>query len=135
MAQSLFTIDGHTYNVGIVSLKRQAQILDGDNAGRVKSGGMVRDIIGTYYNYVLSISGNELSASAYDDLWERVTDPSVDYHTITVPYGATGSITFKAYITAADDELIKTKTISENSKNRWDKLNLTFTAMNPFRRP
>lgn len=124
----LFTIDGRAYNVAVVSLKRKAAILDGENAGRTMSGIMMRDIIGTYYNYDLTLGTSLLSPSDYDALYEILTAP-VDSHMITMPYGQETK-TFRAYISNANDALIKM-----NRNNMWSSLTVTFTAMEPARRP
>lgn len=110
-------------------IKRSGQILDGQNAGRVLSGNMIRDIIGTYYNYSISIETQQLNVDEYDELYEAVTAP-VDYHTLRVPYGQ-GTLTFRAYITNVDDVL---ETMADGV-NRWGQLTLSFIAMAPQRRP
>ena len=53
----IVTVDGTSYDVRVPAggLKRSFQVLDGENAGRTLSGRMVRDIIGTFYNYELQI--------------------------------------------------------------------------------
>ena len=43
---SVLSLDGKAYpNLHVVSLKRSFSVLDGDNAGRVMTGAMTRDII------------------------------------------------------------------------------------------
>ena len=49
------TVDGKKYNVLVTSLTRKFQVLDGKNAERTLSGAMIRDIIGTFYNYEITI--------------------------------------------------------------------------------
>lgn len=125
----VITIDGQTFAVNVTSLKRGAAVLDGENAGRVLSGRMTRDIIGTYYNYDLTFGKSTLSPSDYDTLYELLTAP-VDSHTITVPYGQTTK-TFEAYVANASDVLRKLT----DSVNYWTELTVKFTAMEPQRRP
>lgn len=120
-------IDGHSYNVAVTGIKRKAAVLDGKNAGRVLSGRMVRDIIGTYYNYDVSFGTSLLSPTDYDALYELLTAP-VDYHTIIIPYGQE-SLTFQAYVANASDTL---RRMTENY-NHWGDLTITFTAMEPQR--
>lgn len=45
---AVFSVDGIRYNVTVPAggIKRSASVLDGDNAGRVKSGRMVRPMSG-----------------------------------------------------------------------------------------
>lgn len=126
---NVITIDGKEYNVGVVSLKRGAAVLDGKNAGRVLTGRMVRDIIGTYYNYDLTFGRSLLSPTDYDALYEVLTAPQ-KCHIITVPYGQ-GTKTFEAYVSNASDALLR----MTDTMNLWGDLTIKFTAMEPMRRP
>lgn len=126
---NVLVMDGREYpNIHIYSLKRSFQILDGENAGRVMTGEMDRDIIGTYYNYSCVIDGSAADREEYDNFYEAITAP-VDSHDITVPF-AQGDVTFKAYVTQGNDELI-----SAYDENEWGNLNFNFIAMAPQRRP
>jgi len=127
---SVFKIDRVEYpSVYVTKLTRSFNILDGENAGRVKIGDMVRDVIGTYYNYSMELDTSEASLAEYDALYEVLSSPD-DYHTVVVPYGQT-TLEFKAYITNGDDELLS----MENKRNLWGKLKVNFIAMQPQRRP
>lgn len=123
-------VDEITYpKIYVLSLKRNFAVLDGENAGRVMTGKMVRDIIGTYYNYTLEIDSNESDPAEYDRLYEALSAP-VDSHTITVPY-AQGTMTFEAYVANGEDELVK----CYEAINGWSGLSINFVAMEPKRRP
>lgn len=128
---SVFTIDGKAYNVFVPAdgIRRSGQILDGENAGRTLSGSMIRDIIGTYYNYSISIDADNTDSAEYDALYNVITAP-VDSHLLEVPYGQT-TLVFEAYITSAADTL---KSMA-NGVNRWGDLTISFVAMEPQRRP
>lgn len=120
-----FAINGNQFNISVTSLQREAAVLDGPGAGRVRSGDMDRDIIGTYYNYVMTLNTKNLSFSDYDTLYELLTSP-VDYLTVTMPYGQS-TITFKAYVANVSDKLIV--------KNYWGGMSVRFTAMGAYRKP
>lgn len=126
-----FTVDGVQYNVLIPrdGLKRSGQILDGDDAGRLQNGCMERDIIGTYYNYTLTIDTKGMRMSEYDALYEVLTAP-VDYHVVTLPYGQ-GVISFDAYVSGVEDNLI----MAQASGNTWGGMTVNFVAMAPKRVP
>lgn len=124
----VFAVDGKIYHVNVESLQRKASILDGENAGRVLSGRMERDIIGTYYNYTLALGTRDMNTADYDALYEVLTAP-VNCHTIRVPYGQ-GTKTFEAYIASADDDLLLLSEL-----NLWAGLKINFVAMEPDRRP
>ena len=123
-------MDGVTYRtLHVTKLVRSFSVLDGENAGRVMSGGMQRDVIGTYYNYQVEIDPDAASRAEYDAFYRAISAP-VDSHTLIVPFGQT-TLTFQAYVTQGQDEL----TMMENSANRWENLSFNFIAMNPERTP
>lgn len=123
-------IDGVSYpNIHVVSIKRSFSVLDGPNAGRVLTGRMERDVIGTYYNYSMEVDASESAPAEYDNFYEVISTPQ-DSHTIQVPYGQ-GTLTFEAYITNGDDNL---DIIGENA-NRWGDLSINFIAISPQRVP
>ena len=64
------TVDGKKYNVLVTSLTRKFQVLDGENAERTLSGAMIRDIIGTFYNYEITILPAVGKYGDYDALYE-----------------------------------------------------------------
>lgn len=128
--QNLVSIDGTYYDIMIPEngIQRSFSIVDSDNSGRLADGSMVRDIIGTYYNYTVQFETKYMSVAEYDKLIEVLSSP-VDYHTITVPYGQT-TMTFQAYCTTGSDKLAHVV----GGKNKWDSLSINFIAMSPQRR-
>lgn len=127
---SVFSVDGVQYpGVNVLSLKRNFDVLDGPNAGRVMDGSTKRDIIGTYYNYSMTVTSDYSDLEEYDKLYEVVSAPEGS-HSIVVPYGQ-GTLEFKAYVANGDDELIH----KLNSFSKWNNLNINFIAMKPQRRP
>ncbi len=127
---SVFLIDGVTYpGVLVPSLKRSFEIVDGENAGRVKTGTMIRDIVGTYYNYAMELDTSEASLAEYDALYEVLSAPE-DYHVLIVPYAQT-TLRFDAYVTSGEDDLAS----MECGRNKWGGLSVNFIAMSPKRRP
>lgn len=128
----MLTVDGTTYNVNVTELKRSAAVLDGENAGRTKAGVMVRDIIGTYYNYTLTIEAPNGDLADYDSLYQVLSAP-VNSHWVDVPFGQ-GLLTFSAYVSNVDDSL-RFKRGYNNGPARWGEMSVTFTAMQPQRTP
>lgn len=124
---SVFRVDDKAYNVDVTSLKRSAAVMDGEKAGRTLDARMHRDIIGTFYNYSITLNTRGMDAADYDDLYELLTAP-VNCHVLQVPYGQS-TIEFEAYIANADDALKRIGTI-----NVWADLTLNFIAMEPQRR-
>lgn len=127
---SILSLDGKEYpNLHVVSLKRSFSVLDGDNAGRVMTGAMTRDIIGTYYNYSMEIDPVSSNLAEYDEFYEAISAP-VDSHVLTVPYAQT-TLTFDAYVANGEDELVS----KYGSRNEWQNLAINFVAMKPKRTP
>lgn len=127
---SILSLDGKEYpNLHVVSLKRSFAVLDGDNAGRVMTGAMTRDIIGTYYNYSMEIDPVSSDLSEYDEFYESISAP-VDSHVLTIPYAQT-TLTFDAYVANGEDELVS----KYGSRNDWQNLAINFVAMKPKRTP
>lgn len=129
---SVVMIDGVKYKVVLPTggLKRSFSILDGENSGRVQTGRMERDIIGTYYNYTIEIQPDMNKPEDYDKLYEVISSP-VASHQIIVPYGQT-LYQFEAYITDAEDSLLLSDYFG---RNIWSGLTLNFVAMEPRRTP
>ncbi len=127
--QNIVSIEGKYFNVFIPEdgIERNFAIVDTNDAGRVLTGAMERDIIGSFYNYTIKLNTNFLSFAEYDELYEILSSP-VEYHWIIVPY-AQSTLQFKAYVTQGKDVL---KRMSEKG-NHWKQLSVNFIAMEPER--
>ena len=127
MIRQVVTIDGASFDVGVESIKRQARIEDGPNAGNSKRGDWIRDVYGTYYDYILAFDTSAgLSRADYDTLYSILTAP-VEFHTLAVPYGQS-TLTFAAGITGAEDNVILM-----DDGTVWGNLSITFRAKSPQR--
>lgn len=128
----MITIDGIDYDVRIPQdgIKRNGAILDGSNAGRLQSGTMVLDTIGTFINYEIGpIEPDPHDLASYDALYTAVMSPTKREHTVTMPFGQ-DTITFRCYIANASDTLRRLGT-----PNQWHGLTLTCTMIAPYWRP
>lgn len=127
MIRQVVTIDGASFDVGVEYIKRQARIEDGPNAGNSKRGDWIRDVYGTYYDYILAFDTSAgLSRADYDTLYSILTAP-VEFHTLVVPYGQS-TLTFAAGITGAEDNVILM-----DDGTVWGNLSITFRAKSPQR--
>lgn len=113
-------IDGITYNVGVTSCKRTADVLD-KYAERTADGILHREIIGVYFNYKLQFA-QSASSSDYDALFTKLTE-AVEFHTVVIPDG----YSFRAYITGVSDDLVKVS----GSTNYYRDLSANFIAKAP----
>ena len=124
--KDIFKVDGISYNVIVPEngIKRSFAVTDTDNAGRAVTGEMIRDIIGTYFNYSIDIKCKKGFESDYYNLYNVVASP-VDSHYITVPFH-NGYLAFEAYVTGGEDVL---KSMANN--NEWEVMTLNFIAVKP----
>ena len=127
MIRQVVTIDGTSFDVGVEYIKRQARIEDGPNAGNSKRGDWIRDVYGTFYDYVLAFdTSSGLSREDYDTMYGILTAP-VEFHTLVVPYGQS-TLSFEAGITGAEDNVILM-----DDGTVWGNLSITFRAKSPQR--
>ena len=127
MIRQVVTIDGASFDVGVEYIKRQARIEDGPNAGNSKRGDWIRDVYGTYYDYILAFDTSAgLTRADYDTLYSVLTAP-VEFHTLVVPYGQS-TLSFTAGITGAEDNVILM-----DDGTVWGNLSITFRAKSPQR--
>lgn len=125
----VFEVDGKAYNVRVKKLRRSGIVTDDKNSGRLDvSIEMDREILGTFYNYILDIDAESLDYEEYDELYDTLTDPDMKFHTVKFPYGQT-YLTFQAYVTTVDDELF----VMGRTFNRWGNASIQFTAKKPQR--
>lgn len=127
--ESLFTIDGKTFHVGETRIHRNFKIKDGVNYGVMVSGRVQRDLLGTFYNYTMTIETADMDKAEYDKLYEVLSAP-VESHTIIVPYGQ-GTLSYQAYITDGDDDM---ELEEQDGSRLWGNLSVQFFAREPQRR-
>ena len=92
-------IDDREYQVPIVELQRKGDILD-LTANRTEDGVLHREVIGTYYNYTLTI-GVINDPELYEELWNVLTAP-VASHWIELPHD---HIRFEGYFGSCKDNI------------------------------
>jgi len=119
-------IDGQYFDIPMVSLKRKADVLD-RYAKRNEAGDLLRKVIGTYFNYELSV-GIVNDSALYESFWNKLTEP-VEFHEIELPTN-NGSYIFTGYISSVSDEYMKIT----DSKATFQNLSCKFTAKSPSRR-
>ena len=125
----MFTVDGISYNVIVPhgGLKRSFEIREGPGSLTFIDGDEDPDIIGTYYNYDLSIDAKNSAPEEYDALYEVLSSP-VKSHTVTFPYGQ-ATLSFEARIISGDDSFRRKLA----GKKYWGDLSVTFRAKKPQR--
>ena len=81
-----FLMDGTAYNVHVTKLTRKFSIQDSPKTGRVLSGRMYRDIVGTFYNYSMTVEEKNGDAEALDAFFDAISQPE-ECHMCVFPYG------------------------------------------------
>lgn len=117
-------------SVAISDYEQSFSVLDGPNAGRVMTGRMVRDVIGTYIGHKITFfngRGNE----GFDALWDFLVEHSVDdWVTLEAADGQT-SISYQAYYTSG----VRRLRSAEDGVNRWDEIQVNFIPIDAGVRP
>lgn len=122
-------IDDVYFDVPMVSLKRNADFLD-KYAERNEEGELLRELIGVYYNYTLTVgTSSDFGETDYDEFWDKMTEP-VEFHDISIPT-KTGYYTFRGYISSVSDEYKKIL----NNEAEFTGFTCRFIAKSPARIP
>ena len=126
MAEYPFYIDGESFDVLVPTegIERSFSILDCDKAGRsVEIGApMIRDVLGSFFNYKLTINPKNISKNDYDRLFMIFASP-VDSHTVKVPFNQ-GWLTYDAYIAQGADTIVTMK-----DGNKYKGLSINMVAV------
>ena len=122
-------INGISYdvNVAISDYEETFSVLDGENAGRAKTGRMVRDVIGTYLGHKITFfsKGGADGNAAFDALWEALKQHSVDDSVLLEAVDGQTQISYEAYYTSGSRKLNHVS----NGVNYWDVLSVNFVPM------
>lgn len=121
----VFLMDGIAYNVSVTALSRKFSVLDTEKSGRTQDGGMYRDVIGTFYNYTMTIQERGGDHASLEAFWEAVSSPQAS-HECVFPYGQS-TLTQKMYVTSGEQGLF----LMQNNRNHWGEITLNFIAMEP----
>ncbi len=111
--------------VAISSYNRSFNVLDGENAGRVMTGRMVRDIIGTYIGHKLTVFRRGDNYKGLDDFWSYLVAHSTDDSVMLEAADGQTTISYEAYYTSASQDLEKV----EGHVNYWGEIEVNFVPM------
>lgn len=118
-------------DVAISEYTRSFSVLDGDNAGRVMTGRMVRDIIGTYVNHEITVFRRGGNQDGLDRFWNYLLEHSVDDSVMLEAADGQTSIAYEAYYTSATQKLDKV----EDGVRYWGEIKVSFIAMDAQVKP
>ncbi|WP_050697623.1 hypothetical protein [Anaeromassilibacillus senegalensis] len=125
-------INGQAFDVtvAISDIEETFNVLDGENAGRVMTGRMVRDIIGTYIGHKVTFFSSK-SQKDFDALWDYLVAHSVDDSVQLEAADGQKSISYEAYYTSGT----RTLKSAADGVNIWDEIEINFVPMDAQVKP
>ena len=125
MTSQPFLLDGKAYNLRVSKLTRKFSVLDTGKSGRTQNGTMYRDVIGTYYNYSMTVERCGQDYEALDAFWEAISQPEKS-HVCVFPYNQE-TLSQQMYITSGEQTLLS----RTEKRTMWGEITLSFIAMTP----
>ena len=114
------------YSVSVVSLKRQFNSLDRDDTDRSTiTGTLIRNVIGSFFNYSVEVNTKRLNRAEYDSLYNIITSTN-EFLYFKFPFGQ-NDYAFYGYVSTADDELLRV----EGNKRFWGNLSFEIVPKSP----
>lgn len=121
-------IDGIEYDVPLLSVKRNFDVLNKYAERNEDDGDLLREILGVYANYTMAfgvIDDDDL----YERLIDKLTEP-VEFHDFSIPT-TKGMLEFRGYIDKVSDEMSRIF----RDTTRFKGLTCQFVMKKPFRTP
>lgn len=112
-------------DVAISAYTRSFNVLDGKNAGRVMTGRMIRDVIGTYIGHKVRVFRRGNNYDGLDAFWDYLVEHSVDDFVLLEAADGQTTIEYEAYYTSGTQEIEKV----ENGVNYWGEIEINFIPM------
>lgn len=111
--------------VAISAYNRNFNVLDGENAGRVMTGRMVRDIIGTYIGHKVTVFRRGNNYEGLDRFWDYLVKHSVDDSVMLEAADGQTTIAYEAYYTSGSQDIEQVV----NGVNYWGHIEINFIPM------
>lgn len=118
-------------DVAIGKYNRNFNVLDGPNAGRVMTGRMVRDVIGTYLGHKVTVFRRGNNYQGLDKFWDYLYLHSVDDSVMLEAADGQTVISYEAYYTSASQDIEQVV----NGVNYWGEIEVNFIPMDAQVRP
>ena len=125
-------INGEPFDVkvAISAVEENFNVLDGENAGRVMTGRMVRDVIGTYIGHKVTFFNGKNQAD-FDALWDYLVAHSVDGSVMLEAADGQTTLNYEAYYTSGTRKIRSV----DNGVTYWDELEINFIPMDAQVKP
>lgn len=118
-------------DVAISKYNRSFNVLDGENAGRVMTGRMVRDIIGTYLGHKMTVFRRGDNYEGLDRFWNYLYQHSVDDSVMLEASDGQTTISYEAYYTSASQDIEQVA----DGVNYWGEIEVNFVPVDAQLRP
>ena len=130
---SYIKLNGKVFDadVAISKYNRYFNVLDGENAGRVMTGRMVRDVIGSYLGHKITVFRRGDNYAGLDEFWEYLFQHSVDDSVMLEAADGQTTISYEAYYTSASQDVEK----AEDGVNYWGEIEVNFIPMDAQVKP
>lgn len=112
-------------DVAISAYNRNFNVLDGENTGRVMTGRMIRDIIGTYIGHKLTVFRRGDNYKGLDAFWDYLVEHSVDDSVMLEAADGQKTISYEAYYTNASQDIERV----DGGVNYWGDIEINFIPM------
>lgn len=98
-------IGGKAWNVRVLEIIENFNIMDTENAGRViKKGRMTLDRIGTFYGHKITFARDKATVSEFDDLFAYLAYPRNNGIKVDLVHGQ-NTIAYDAYVSSGERKL------------------------------
>lgn len=134
MSSSYLKINGREF-AGVVAIgeySRNFNVLDGEHAGRVMTGRMVRDPIGTYIGHNIKVYPLGMDTSGTEALWDYLIAHSMDDSVMLEAADGQSTIAYEAYYTSGSQKLER---VDEDGTNHWGEITINFIPMDANKKP
>ena len=130
---SYIKLNGKAFDADVAISKdnRYFNVLDGENAGRVMTGRMVRDVIGSYLGHKITVFRRGDNYAGLDEFWEYLFQHSVDDSVMLEAADGQTTISYEAYYTSASQDIEK----AEDGVNYWGEIEVNFIPMDAQVKP
>lgn len=118
-------------SVAISAYNRNFNVLDGENAGRVLAGRMVRDVIGAYIGNKITVFRRGNNYKGLDDFWDYLVEHSVDDSVMLEAADGQKTLKYEAYYTSASQDIEQVV----DGVNYWGEIEVNFISMDAQVKP
>ena len=123
-----FKVNGRDYNVNVISIEENFNILSSENSGRTLGDGypIVFDALGTFYGHKVTIAKENGFENEYDELFDLISAPrKIKKESDALEFDIAHNqetIKYRAYVSNGSRSLKRIDI--KNKKVYWDKLTI-----------